>query len=191
MLGNSAYEKAIPTIFDPSLAPEGYAIVHAYTAACDSFEPWEEFIGGESGKVGVNPNSGAAAAYRKAEGYKKLKDERAEVLWKAIERVIPDVRERAARPGAIAIVGTPLTHRRYNQRFRGTYGPAPSEGKNVWELGGATTPIKGLLACGDTTWPGIGLPGVAASGTIAANSLASVKSQTQLMKELKEKGALQ
>lgn len=38
---------------------------------------------------------------------------------------------------------------------------------------------------------GIGLPGVAASGTIAANTLASVKSQKELMKELQRKGALQ
>ena len=182
---------SIPTVFDPSLAPEGYHIVHAYTAACDSFEPWESFIGGESGKVGMSPNSAAASSYRKAEGYQQLKDERAEVLWKAIEQVIPDVRERAQKRGAIAIVGTPLTHRRYNQRFRGTYGPAPAAGKDVWELGGATTPIKGLLACGDTCFPGIGLPGVAASGTIAANTLASVKSQTALMNELKAKGALQ
>ncbi len=38
---------------------------------------------------------------------------------------------------------------------------------------------------------GIGLPGVAASGTIAANTLASLKSQTELMDELRRKGALQ
>lgn len=182
---------SIPTVFDPSLAPEGYHIVHAYTAACDSFEPWEEFIGGENGKVGADPNTAAAAAYRKAEGYQQLKDERAEVLWKAIECIIPDVRKRAKKRGAIAIVGTPLTHRRYNQRYRGTYGPAPADGKNVWELSGATTPIKNLLACGDTCFPGIGLPGVSASGTIAANTLASLKSQNALMNELKAKGALQ
>lgn len=149
---------SIPTVFDPSLAPDGYHVVHAYTAACDNFEPWEGFIeGGESGKVGVGPNTAAASSYRKAEGYRKLKDDRAEVLWKAIECVIPDVRKRAEKPGAIAIVGTPLTHRRYTNRFKGTYGPAPANGKNVWELGGATTPIKGLLACGDTTFPGIGM----------------------------------
>jgi hypothetical protein len=38
---------------------------------------------------------------------------------------------------------------------------------------------------------GIGLPGVAASGTIAANSIASVKAQKDLMTELRKKGALQ
>jgi phytoene dehydrogenase-like protein len=48
-----------------------------------------------------------------------------------------------------------------------------------------------LYACGDTSFPGIGLPGVAASGTIAANTIAPVGTQLALMKELKEKGALQ
>lgn len=38
---------------------------------------------------------------------------------------------------------------------------------------------------------GIGLPGVAASGTIAANSLTTVKAQINLMNELREKGAIQ
>ena len=60
-----------------------------------------------------------------------------------------------------------------------------------WELPGPTTPIKGLLACGDSTFPGIGLPGVAASGTIAANTLVDVGTQLKLMNELKAKGALQ
>lgn len=184
---------SIPTIFDPSLAPEGWHIIHAYTAACDSFEPWEKFMDEkkEDGKVGDSPNTGKAAAYGKREGYQALKDERAEVLWKAIECVIPDVRARAKKKGSLALVGTPLTHRRYNQRFKGTYGPAPAPGKDVWELGGSITPIRNLLACGDTTFPGIGLPGVAASGTIAANTLASVKQQSQLMNDLKKEGALQ
>jgi hypothetical protein len=38
------------------------------------------------------------------------------------------------------MVGSPLTHRRYNQRYKGTYGPGVNPGKEVWELAGATTP---------------------------------------------------
>ena len=68
--------------------------------------------------------------------------------------MIPDIQERAKQPGSIVMAGTPLTHRRYNQRFRGTYGPAPGPGKDVWELPGPNTAIQGLLACGDTTFPG-------------------------------------
>lgn len=127
---------SIPTVFDPSLAPEGYHVVHAYTAACDSFDPWEKFLenGDDSGKVGSDPNSGTAAAYSRIDGYAEFKNQKAEVLWKAVERVIPDVRERAKRKGSVVLIGTPLTHRRYNQRFRGTYGPANVPGKDVWEV---------------------------------------------------------
>jgi phytoene dehydrogenase-like protein len=147
---------SIPTVFDPSLAPDGYHVVHAYTAACDSFEDWEPFLDGgvDLGKVGLSPNSAAASKYAASERYRTLKEQKAEVLWQAVERVIPDVRKRVKQKGSIVLIGTPLTHRRYNQRFRGTYGPSNSPGKDVWELPGATTRIKGLLACGDTTFPG-------------------------------------
>ena len=146
---------SIPTIFDPSLAPEGYHVVHAYTAASEDFADWESKLvdGCDNGKTEKND-------YKRTKEYKELKEKKAEALWLALERIIPDIRERSKRPGSVVEVGTPLTHRRYNRRFRGTYGPAPSFGKDVWELPGPKTPIDGLLACGDTTFPGIGLPGV-------------------------------
>jgi phytoene dehydrogenase-like protein len=140
---------SIPTIFDPTLAPEGYHIVHAYTAASDNFDEWLPFQE-ETGKVGTSPNSSKSRTYNQLEGYDDLKIQKAEALWKAVECVIPDIRERASRKGSVVLVGSPLTHRRYNQRFRGTYGPGVNPGKDVWELAGATTPIKGLYACGDT-----------------------------------------
>ncbi len=40
------------------------------------------------------------------------------MLWKAVERVIPDIRQRAE----ISFVGTPLTQERYLRRAKGTYG---------------------------------------------------------------------
>jgi phytoene dehydrogenase-like protein len=181
---------SIPTVFDPSLAPEGYHIVHAYTAASDSFDSWLPFLK-ETGKVDASPNSGVAASYGRNASYQALKFEKAEALWKAIEKVIPDVRMRAEQPGSLVLIGTPLTHRRYNQRYRGTYGPGPAPGKDLWELRGALTPIANLLACGDTTFPGIGLPGVAASGTIAANTLVPVGTQMALLRELQRQGSLQ
>jgi phytoene dehydrogenase-like protein len=106
---------SIPTVADPSLAPEGYHIVHAYTAASENFDDWEGFLENskDSGKVGTSPNSSAASQYNRNEDYEKFKNEKAEALWKAIECVIPDVRERAKAEGAISIVGSPLTHRRY------------------------------------------------------------------------------
>lgn len=38
-----------------------------------------------------------------------LQEERSQCLWAALERVIPDVRQRAE----LQLVGTPLTHERY------------------------------------------------------------------------------
>ena len=52
---------------------------------------------------------------RKSDEYKRMKAEAAEVLWKAVEKQIPDVRERAK----VSLVGTPLTHERYLRRDKG------------------------------------------------------------------------
>ena len=144
---------SIPTVFDPSLAPKGYHIVHAYTAASDNFDEWLPFQE-ETGKVGESPNSGASQKYNKKDGYEELKAEKAEALWKAVECVIPDVRKRAKKRGSVVLVGSPLTHRRYNQRYKGTYEPGVNPGEEVWKLASATTPIENLYACGDTSFPG-------------------------------------
>ena len=52
------------------------------------------------------------------------------------------------------------------------------------EFPGPKSPIPRLLMCGDFTFPGIGVPAVAASGNIAANCLASVHNHEQLLEEL-------
>jgi phytoene dehydrogenase-like protein len=49
---------------------------------------------------------------------------------------------------------------------------------------GPTTPIPGLYATGDSTFPGIGLPAVAASGAVAANTLVPLGEHLKLLKEL-------
>lgn len=35
---------SIPTVFDPSLAPDGFHIIHAYTAASDDFDEFKDFL---------------------------------------------------------------------------------------------------------------------------------------------------
>ncbi len=89
-------------------------------------------------------------------------------MWQALEQVIPDVRSRCE----VMLVGTPLTHERFLRRHRGSYGPAIAAGEALFP--GARTPLKGLWCCGDSTFPGIGLPAVAASSLITANTLASL-----------------
>lgn len=79
----------------------------------------------------------------------------------------------------VKLVGSPLTHERFLRRNRGTYGPAVQAGSDAFP--GHSTPIAQLYCCGDSTFPGIGVPAVAASGAIVANSLVSVSQHSKLL----------
>ena len=92
-----------------------------------------------------------------------------------MERIIPDIRGRIE----IEMVGTPLTHARFLRRQHGSYGPAFRAGQAVFPFG--TTPIKDLYCCGDYVFPGIGLPAVAASGAVVANTLVPLKKHIELL----------
>eukprot|EP00210_Caulerpa_lentillifera_P005752 g5499.t1 len=150
---------SIPSVVDPEFAPTGKHSLHAYLPATEPYEIWK----------GLDP---------KSEKYRKLKTERSEVLWKGVERIVPDIRERTE----ISFVGTPLTHERFLRRYHGSYGPAVIAGQGILPSHGST--VKGLYCCGDFTFPGIGLPAVAASGAITANSLVSVWDHMKLLTEM-------
>ena len=150
---------SIPSLLDPSLAPSGKHVIHVYTPGNEPYELWQ----------GMD---------RRSEEYARQKQARAEVMWQALERIIPDVRLRCD----VTLVGTPLTHERYLRRYRGSYGPAIRAGEGFFP--GSGTPLPGLLCCGDSTFPGIGLPAVAASGMIAANTLAPVQKHLEMLKDI-------
>jgi len=148
-----------PCVIDRSLAPEGYIVVHAYGAGNEPYHVWE----------GMD---------RKSTEYQSLKEERSQVLWRAVEAVIPDARSRVVHD----IVGSPLTHERFLRRPRGTYGSATED-----YLPDGATPIPNLVLCGDGIFPGIGVPSVALSGASAANALVNVWDQWKTLDELKAK----
>lgn len=150
---------SIPSILDPSLAPAGKHTIHVYTPGNEPYELWQ----------GLD---------RRSSAYEQQKQVRAEVMWQALERVIPDVRSRCE----VTLVGTPLTHERFLRRHQGSYGPAIRAGSGLFP--GAKTPLSGLFCCGDSTFPGIGLPAVAASGLIAANTLAPVSQHLAMLKDI-------
>lgn len=150
---------SIPSVLDPSLAPAGKHTLHVYTPGNEPYAPWE----------GLSRTSGA---------YAQQKQARSEVMWRALERIMPDIRQRTT----LSMVGTPLTHERFLRRHRGSYGPAIAAGKALFP--GPKTPIQGLLCCGDSTFPGIGLPAVAASGMIAAHSLVPVNTHQKSINRL-------
>ena len=146
----------IASALDPSLAPPGCAVAHVYGAANESYDDW-------------------AGLKRGSAEYNALKEERSQVLWAALERVIPDIRSRAK----LTLVGTPLTHARYLRRHRGSYGPALGANPAAWP--GPVTDVPGLLRCGDSCFPGIGVPAAAASGLIAANTILPIAAHWKLL----------
>jgi len=165
----------IPSMVDPSVCPPGKHTIHVYSSGGEPYEPWEKLTPG-------------------SEEYEAYKEKRAAVLWAAIERAIPDVRERAE----FHIIGSPLAHEAFLRRDRGTYGMAWAAGtaapyaglvKNLlpFPFPNLKTPIDGLLRCGDSCFPGIGTPSAAASGVIAANTLTPVQNHMDMLKEISNK----
>eukprot|EP00899_Mesostigma_viride_P022857 jgi/Mesvir1/3756/Mv15030-RA.1 len=150
---------SIPSVLDPSLAPPGKHVIHAYTPGSEPYELWQ---GLERGSA----------------KYNQLKEERSQILWEALERAIPDVRSRVL----FSMVGSPITQERYVRRNRGTYGPAIRAGEGTFP--GHSLPVPGLYHCGDSTFPGIGVPAVAASGMITANTLAPLSDHWALLNKL-------
>ena len=116
--------------------------------------------------------------------YEELKTARAEPLYAAIEKFIPDIRERVE----LELIGSPLTHARFLRRHRGTYGPELKAG--VRDFPGATTPVAGLYCCGDSAWPGIGVPAVAGSGIAAAHAVVGAAAQVELLDDMRQRGVL-
>ncbi|KAH7287468.1 hypothetical protein KP509_32G057300 [Ceratopteris richardii] len=149
---------SVPSVLDPNLAPKGKHVLHAYTPGTEPYDLWS----------GLD---------RRSKEYSRLKSERSEVLWKAVERALGPAFSRDKCE--VQLIGTPLTHERFLRRNRGTYGPAFQAGKDMFP--GSRTPIPQLFCCGDSTFPGIGVPAVAASGLIAANSLVPVVDHVKLL----------
>jgi phytoene dehydrogenase-like protein len=115
-----------PCVIDPSLAPPGYAVLHAYGAGNEPFGVWD----------GMN---------RTSSEYQALKEERSQVLWRALESVIPDIRDRVV----LDLTGSPITHERFLRRPRGTYGAATED-----YLRDGSTPISNFVLAGDSVFPG-------------------------------------
>ncbi|AGA89032.1 phytoene dehydrogenase-like oxidoreductase [Thioflavicoccus mobilis 8321] len=146
---------SVPSVHDSSLAPAGHHAIHAFM-----LEPWSAWEGCERGD----------------EAYEARKRQRADDLYRALERIIPDIRQRVV----LERIGSPLTHARYLRRHQGTYGPAITAADGLFPS--CHTPIRGLYRVGDSTRPGMGIPAVAASGILCANTLVSPTEVDGLLK---------
>ncbi|MBD2089799.1 FAD-dependent oxidoreductase [Microcoleus sp. FACHB-1515] len=143
---------SIPSVWDADLAPSGHHVVHAYT-----LEPF--------------------ADWQRDASYAERKRDRAQSLYRALERVIPDLRDRIV----LELIGTPLTHARYLRRHQGTYGAGIAAKDGLFPS--QRMPIANLFRVGDSTLPGIGVPAVAASGILCANSLVSLDRSIALLED--------
>ena len=155
----NAVVMSIPSVLDPAMAPAGRHVLHAYTPASEPWSLWD----------GMARGSGE---------YQRRKQERCEVFWQVLDRKIPDIRDRCE----LVMEGTPLTHRHFLNVHQGSYGPALSAAKGLFP--GVTTPLDNLWLCGASTFPGIGIPPVAASGAMAAHAVVGKQVQNQLLREL-------
>lgn len=137
---------SIPTLLDPSLAPEGYHIVHTFTPSW--LETWQGLSSTE---------------------YQHQKEEAAARLIGRLEKIFPGIEAGLDYQE----VGTPRTHRRFLGRDEGTYGPIPRR-KLAGLLGMPfnRTAVPGLYCVGDSTFPGQGLNAVAFSGFACAHRIA-------------------
>lgn len=134
---------SIPTLLDPSLAPEGYHILHVFTPSW--FEDWQ----------GISEDE-----------YEEKKEAAAGRIIERLEKIFPGLDAGLD----FMEVGTPRTHRRFLGREDGTYGPIPRR-KLAGLLGMPfnRTAIPGLYCVGDSTFPGQGLNAVAFSGFACAH----------------------
>ena len=139
---------SIATVWSPEMAPDGYHCVHCYTM--EPYDGWTELKNSD----------------RKA--YEQKKKEKCDVLFSALETVIPDVRARTV----LELLASPASHEKWLRRYRGTYGaviPAPK-----MFPGPAVKGIKKLYRVGDSVAPGVGVPAAAGSGVICANTLTTL-----------------
>ncbi|MEB3312016.1 MAG: carotenoid isomerase [Snowella sp.] len=137
---------SIPTLLDPSLAPEGHHIIHTFTPSW--IETWQN----------LSPSE-----------YETKKEAAAGRLIERLEAIFPGLDAGLD----YMEIGTPRTHRRFLNRQDGTYGPIPQR-KLAGLLGMPfnRTAISGLYCVGDSTFPGQGLNAVAFSGFACGHRIA-------------------
>ncbi len=137
---------SIPTLLDPTLAPEGYHIIHTFTPSWMS--EWQD----------LSPPA-----------YQQKKELAAEQLIERLEGLFSGL----ASALDYMEVGTPRTHRRFLGRQNGTYGPIPRQKlPGLLTMPFNRTAIAGLYCVGDSTFPGQGLNAVAFSGFACGHRIA-------------------
>lgn len=145
-LGGTVYFSA-PSILDPSLAPAGRHVVHAFVT--DEVCRWD--------------------TCQKRDGeYRKAKEAFGDSVIQRIEKILPGLADAIE----VKVLATPLTNERYLNRYKGSYGPLLYPGQNVLQKPQNRTVVEDLYATGDSTFPGQGVIAVTYSGVSCASYVA-------------------
>ncbi|CAK6686712.1 carotenoid isomerase [Synechococcus sp. CBW1107] len=136
---------SIPTLLDPSLAPEGRHIVHTFTPS--DIQAWKK----------LSPAD-----------YKAKKSADAARLVQRLEAILPGLGAAIHHQE----IGTPRTHRRFLGRMGGSYGPIPAlRLPGLLPMPFNRTGVNHLYCVGDSCFPGQGLNAVAFSGFACAHRI--------------------
>jgi len=139
-----------PSVLDSTLtSSDKKFVIHAYGAGNEPFSDWD----------GLEYPSGL---------YSEKKAADSSFLKSAVSRALQISRDELEERLDVQLIGTPLTHRRFLSRTDGTYGATFRD-----MLPGPVTSLPGLYLCGDSVFPGIGVPAVAVSGANCANTMVS------------------
>ncbi|XP_031485264.1 prolycopene isomerase, chloroplastic [Nymphaea colorata] len=139
---------SIPTVLDPSLAPDGCHILHIFTTS--SIEDWK----------GLSPTE--------YEAKKEVIGDK--IIGRLENKLFPGLKQSIV----FKEIGTPKTHRRYLARDDGTYGPMPRRTpRGLLGMPFNTTAVEGLYCVGDSCFPGQGVISVAFSGIMCAHRVAA------------------
>lgn len=151
---------SIGSVKDPSntkMAPAGITNLQLMSLAPSGPRKW-----------GVDEAALRDGSYSKSDAYRRAKDEFAERLLDAAERVFPGLRSQVV----YREVATPLTYRRFTGSTGGTsYGIASTPEQSFRARLEAKTEIEGLLLCGASCRAGHGIGGVTMSGLVAAGAV--------------------
>lgn len=96
------------------------------------------------------------------ETYEIIKKEVEDFILSSLDRQFPGFRESGLK---LHFGATPVTWQNWVHRFQGRVGGIPQKmSRSLLDWSPAETPFEGLYLCGDTVYPGQGIPGVTLSG---------------------------
>jgi phytoene dehydrogenase-like protein len=102
--------------------------------------------------------------------YREAKQRVQNALLQVLQRQLPGF---AGGQVLHQVGSSPVTWHRWTYRHHGTVGGLPQHtALTLLGLPGAHTPAQGLYRCGDTAYPGQGIPGAVLGGIIAAEAVA-------------------